>query len=78
MNNENTSLEMNILNMKRNIEGLINVNKDILEEMRKFTETDERVRYMIDRRNRVNDLKSRADKDNAATNTYRSGNNFGY
>lgn len=40
--------------------------------MRNFTETDEQVRYMLDRRNRVNDLRARTERDLVGTTSFRS------
>jgi len=74
----NSHLTNNVESLKKNIEGLIGINKDILEEMRNFTETDEQIRYMLDRRNRVNDLRSRTERDIQATTSFRSSSYAGY
>lgn len=62
-NQHNGHLQNEVDNMKKAIENIIGLNKEVLEEMRNFTETDEQIRYMLDRRNRVNDLRSRTERD---------------
>lgn len=70
--NQNTHLTNDVDTVKKNIESLISINKDVLEEMRNFTETDEQIRYLLDRRNRVNDLRARTERDIAGTTSFRS------